>query len=146
MGFGALGLTLMHLIEHSEGFEWKKRVLSICSDYFTFGNAWCLYFGVEWALSSQLVGSEEALLHVIISLFLSAVAFLMIFVLDKVIDHGIVGEGSEAAVETIILAFGVLVGFAWEQSFDAAVSVVAEGLEGRFPKAGSKLFMSIVLV
>merc|ERR1719433_1136089 len=99
-----------------------------------------------WALSSQLVGSEQALLHVIIALFLSAVAFLMIFVLDKVIDNDLMGEGSEAAVETIILAFGVLIGFAWEQSFDAAVDVVADGLEGRFPKAGSKLFMSIVLV
>jgi len=147
---GALGISLLYmegLLSHdSAGYEFKRRCLSICGDYFTFGNAWCLYYGVEWALSSQLVGSEEALLHVIISLFLSAVAFMMIFVLDKVIDNELVGEGSEQAVETIILAFGVLVGFAWEQSFDAAVGVVADAMEGRFPKAGSKLVMSMVLV
>jgi len=150
MVFGAFGITLLYLrsakVESSEGFQWKRRWLSICGDYFTFGNAWCLYYGVEWALSSHLAGSEEALLHVIISLFLSAVAFLMIFVFDKVMDHNLLGEGSEEAVEIIILAFGVLIGFAWEQSFDAAVDVVAEEFEDRFPKAMTKLLMSIVLV
>jgi len=150
MVFGAFGITLLNLdsllSESSQGFHFKKRCLSICGDYFTFGNAWCLYYGVQWALSSQLVGSEQALLHVIIALFLSVVAFMMIFVLDKVIDLELMGQGHEAKVEIIILAFGVLIGFAWEQSFDAAVDVVAEGLEGRFPVAGSKLGMSIILV
>eukprot|EP00405_Crypthecodinium_cohnii_P017861 CAMPEP_0206459302 /NCGR_PEP_ID=MMETSP0324_2-20121206/24097_1 /ASSEMBLY_ACC=CAM_ASM_000836 /TAXON_ID=2866 /ORGANISM="Crypthecodinium cohnii, Strain Seligo" /LENGTH=584 /DNA_ID=CAMNT_0053930831 /DNA_START=33 /DNA_END=1787 /DNA_ORIENTATION=- len=129
--------------------ELVARVTEIWNNFFTFGNAWCLFYGTKWALASSDLSSEDALLGVVLALVLSATSFLFIFLLDKMVDHHLLGEESEvadAAIEKLITALGVLVGFSWEQSFDVAVDVVAESNEERMPPAFSKMLMSVLLV
>eukprot|EP00931_Biecheleriopsis_adriatica_P060994 TRINITY_DN36651_c0_g1_i1.p1 TRINITY_DN36651_c0_g1~~TRINITY_DN36651_c0_g1_i1.p1 ORF type:complete len:570 (-),score=136.83 TRINITY_DN36651_c0_g1_i1:65-1774(-) len=134
---------------HAEASEKIERILEIVNNYVTFGLAWCLFYGVRWAMSHMHFTNENALLMVTIALFLSAASFLFIFILDKVEDNHLLGQDSEvaeAAVEKIITGLGILIGFSWEQSFDTAVDVVAEGLADTWPPSLSKLVMSACLV
>jgi len=123
-----------------------ERVMKIVRNYFTFGSAWCSFYAAKWAFTHTSLGSQESMLHVVLALVVSAFVFVGIFVMDKVMDHDLLGAGEDAeeALEEIILALSVLVGFSWEQSFDTAVSVLAEDIA--MPKAWSKLAMSLVLV
>jgi hypothetical protein len=128
-----------------------ERVWKILRDYFTFGSAWCSFYGVHWAFAHTALGEQTAMLQVVVALVLSGLAFISIFVMDKVLDNDWLGEGEHAETATecldeIILALCVLVGFSWEQSFDTAVVVVANSLRGNVPPAFTKLGMSLVLV
>jgi len=160
MCFGSLGILLIKAQscvestkagnqEQEERKERLMRVVEILNNYFLFGNAWCFFYGVKWALSATRFTDEAALLHVVIALVLSAVSFLMIFALDWVMDNGILGEGSDLADkagEKIIFGLSILVGFSWEQCFDTAVGVIAVSAKARCPPAFSKLVMSCILV
>ncbi|CAK8992971.1 Hypothetical protein SCF082_LOCUS3299 [Durusdinium trenchii] len=125
------------------------RLIDILNNYLTFGLSWCLFYGVRWRICATHFTHENALLMVAIALFLSGVSFLFIFVLDKVEDNHLFGEDSEiaeGATEKMITGLGILIGFSWEQSFDTAVDVVAEGLRHDCPPTISKMLMSICLV
>jgi len=129
--------------------ELVTRSTEVWNGFFMFGNAWCFFYGVKWALASSGFTSENALLSVVLALLLSALSFMFIFILDKVVDNQLLGEDSEVAdagVEKLITALGVLVGFSWEQSFDVAVSVVSASSKDYLPPAVSKLLMSVLLV
>jgi len=130
------------------------RVIEILNNFATFGNAWCFFFGVKWAVASAGYIHENALLSVVLALLLSFFSFCFIFVFDKVLDNNVFGhsgaEGSpdvaSHAVEKLITALGILIGFSWEQCFDTAVDVVSEGFEETCPPIVTKLVMSIMLV
>ncbi|CAJ1395672.1 unnamed protein product [Effrenium voratum] len=154
MGSGLVFFVLSLAVLNAERFvhepsERVERMIEIMNNYFTFGLAWCLFYGVRWAISATHFTQENALLMVAIALFLSAVSFLFIFVLDKVEDNHLFGEDSEiaeGATEKMITGLGILIGFSWEQSFDTAVDVVSEGLRADCPPTISKMIMSICLV
>lgn len=153
MGCGFIFFLLSMAVLNSERIvetpERLERVIEILNNYLTFGLSWCLFYGVRWRISATHFTHENALLMVAIALFLSAVSFLFIFVLDKVEDNHLFGEDAEiaeGATEKIITGLGILVGFSWEQSFDTAVDVVAEGLRHLAPPTFSKMVMSTCLV
>merc|ERR1712129_455604 len=90
-----------------------------------------------------------SLLHVVLALVVSAIVFVSIFLMDYIMDKELLGKEPEAAsdaLEEIILALSVLVGFAWEQSFDTAVSILASSIANEVPQSVSKLAMSLSLV
>merc|ERR1719375_2160383 len=89
--------------------------------------------------------TEETLLRVVLAMTTSFLAFIVIFFLDKIADMDATGEGADEAIKTIIEALGILVGFAWEQSFDVAVDSVTERVT-IFPEATTKLLISLLLV
>jgi len=153
MGCGFIFFLLTMAVLNSERIvetpERLERFIEILNNYLTFGLAWCLFYGVRWRIGSTHFTNENALLMVAIALFLSGVSFLFIFVLDKVEDNHLFGEDSEiaeGATEKMITGLGILIGFSWEQSFDTAVDVVAEGLHRFAPPTFSKMIMSICLV
>jgi len=138
----------IHQMTHTAQ-EWVKRVVEVLNNFFTFATAWCFFYGMKWALASTKFTTENGLLSVVLALLLSFIAFVLIFVLDKVADHQLLGEDSEladSATEKLIIALGILIGFSWEQSFDTAVSVVAASSKALCPPSVSKLIMSILLV
>mmetsp|Transcript_29909 Transcript_29909/g.81043 ORF Transcript_29909/g.81043 Transcript_29909/m.81043 type:complete len:559 (-) Transcript_29909:169-1845(-) len=153
VGFEICGILLLNsercIPKHSAMFERVERIIEILNNYFTFGNAWCFFYGVKWWLTSTQFTDETALLHVVLSLVLSSSAFAMIFVLDKVMDNQLLGEDSELAenaVEKLITGLAILIGFSWEQCFDTAVTVIAESQSKKCPEAIAKLIMSVILV
>lgn len=147
--FFILTLAMLNLTRIWEVPERLDRLIDILNNYLTFGLSWCLFYGVRWRICATHFTHENALLMVAIALFLSGVSFLFIFVLDKVEDNHLFGEDSEiaeGATEKMITGLGILIGFSWEQSFDTAVDVVAEGLRHDCPPTISKMLMSICLV
>ncbi|CAE7273216.1 unnamed protein product [Symbiodinium microadriaticum] len=149
--FFLLSLAVLNFSERllEEQSKRMERAIEILNNYFTFGLSWSLFYGVRWQLSALRFTDENALLMVSIALFLSVASFLMIFVLDKVEDNHLFGQDSEVAegaTEKMISGLGILIGFSWEQSFDTAVDVVAEGLREDCPPLISKMIMSVILV
>lgn len=137
----------IHKMSH-HAQERVKRMVEILNNYFTFAFAWCVFYGVKWAVQSLKLSDEHALMAVVLALLLSAMSFAFIFGLDAMMDNKLFGEDSEAAgaaAEKMITALGILIGFSWEQCFDTAVTVIAEGQHVLNP-AISKLLMSILLV
>lgn len=135
--------------EEDQAGEFLERVKEISQQYFTFANAWCFFYSAKWLFAGWHFSDEESLVLVSLALFLSFITFLLIFVLDKIEDYQLLGEDaevSENAIDGIIVAFGILVGVAWEQCFDIAVSVVAEVLKKDCPASISKAIMSVALV
>merc|ERR1712217_112007 len=79
-------------------------------------------------------------------MLLSTVSFSLIFILDYVNDKEMLGKDSKSNIEEIIDSLAILIGFSWEQCFDIAVTVVAEGGKTFMPPMYSKLIMSVILV
>lgn len=125
------------------------RLTVIWNNLFTFGSAWCMFYGTEWCLASVDFTAESSVLGVVLALVLSALAFLFIFLLDKIVDTSLLGHDSEVAdagVDKLITALGVLVGFSWEQSFGLAVGVVATSNEDLCHPSLLKMFVSVLVV
>lgn len=150
LGFAVFGfVAIQHDHLFGEPSQRTERAWKIIRNYFTFGSAWCNFYSVMWAFSHTSFGERPALLHVIIALFVSGIAFISIFVLDQVMDNNLFGEEADTAHEVldeVMLALCMLVGFSWEQSFDTAVGVVANSLKSDVPPALAKLVMSLILV
>jgi len=117
-------------------------------------NAWCFFYSVKWFLHGLHFVNEEAIIHVVMALFVSGVAFTLIFVLDKIRDtiedHEELGLGDQAveSIEQMIEVFGLLVGFSWEQSFDVALDAITVYFEksNHIQPAITRGILSIVLV
>lgn len=126
----------------------QVRMLLILVVFFSNGLAWCFFYGTQWAIAFTGVTYRQALLHVYLALFLSFVSFLIIRGLDKIEDSGVLGKQSAKAIEEIIDALGILIGFSWEQSFDQAVDSISETLKAdlKMPTPISRLLMSAALV
>ena len=82
--------------------------------------------GVAKTLS---VSEESALLDVLLALALSAYAFFLIFVLDKLADADFTGSDADAFIYTFMGGLGILIGFAWEQAFERSLETVVEAME-----------------
>jgi hypothetical protein len=93
---------------------------------------WCILYSEKWQLvgfTAQLpmkFSPNHTTMSVGLALFTSATAFILIFFLDKIQDMSANAKIAQLAIPGMIKALAVLIGFAWEQSFDAAVEVIAE--------------------
>lgn len=121
-------LTALVLIKkpagEMEGFQ--ERLFSGTLVTVSMGFAWCIFFSTRWWLGSYpYLLADPMLLAVVVALFLSFASFSWILVLDKIADAEWTGEKADEIIIQIIAAIGILVGFAWEQCFDAAVDALA---------------------
>jgi len=62
---------------------------------------------------------DEPLLDIMNAVGSSFAGFLAILILDNIADSDTTAPATDRAIRKLIGAIGVLVGFAWEQSFDA---------------------------
>jgi len=95
-------------------------------------SAWCMFAGARWAWTLQPLFSINVLSidgRILLALTLSFTCFCVVYVLDQIDDALRAQAGpsrsSGRMIASIVNAVSVLVGFAWEHSFDGAVTAVA---------------------
>lgn len=126
-----------------------KRSVSIMKIVCSMGISWGLVYTGKWQIAKvEQIGSPNAIAsRVILACIVSIVAFLIILSLDKVADLDCTGKDADTAIFSIIYAIGILVGFAWEQSFDGGLEVLAEKCP--YPvlaELGMTLLVSLIVV
>jgi len=154
IGFGVFVFAL-HVIRTQviKGDIITKRVTEqfkvICGMIF----AWCFFFGVQMFIE-HLVDAEglsdaakgvETIKAVAVAVLITFCCYVMIFVLDKLADADWTDEAIDKSIRELIKALGILIGFAWEKSFDAAVVSVAEEAAQSVAPSVTKLIMSMVI-
>lgn len=115
----------------SHRLPYMTRWALIASSTFATGASWCGLYGAKWFLYGFERGEGDAnpntcISRVICALLVSFGSFILIYFLDKLKDLEATGESADRAIEEVIHAVGVSVGFAWEQSFDAGVETIGE--------------------
>merc|ERR1719272_2595618 len=96
---------------------------------------WCLLFGGEyyyWALTDNmgLTGHGSEMIAKMVMAFIdSLLVVAFVFVISGVVDYfKLESEASETAVEKLVEGASLLLGLAWEATFDVA----AEGFMDKF--------------
>lgn len=105
----------------------QRRAMAVLQTMAAMAMAWCLLFATKWQLRRLMPESDpnSMMERVLLALVVSAGAFALILVLDKIEDLDSTGEDADRALVSVIGAMGILVGFSWEQSFGGAVEVFA---------------------
>lgn len=146
LGCGVLAaiLQILKALFVKRGAE--SRISAWYRDIMAMTMAWCILFSCEWFLKIRMSLSEDsALLSVTIAVATSFLAIALIFVLDWLADQDWTDENVDQSLRAFITAFGILIGFAWERSFDTAVTGVAGDGVLPFPPPVAKLVMAVVL-
>jgi len=110
-----------------EGAHTLERMLILSVNVITMSFAWCLMYATQWFLAPYFL-EEELVLGIVLAMTISTLSATFVCVLDHVADKKEETEAGEQAGEVyrkLIESFGMLVGFAWEKSFDAALEGVA---------------------
>jgi len=120
--------------------ELKDRLIEALIVVGSVGYAWCAFFSAKWMLGGLSFFEDQdemVLLGVCLALFISFISFPLIVVMDRLADAEWTSDSVDKAIIQMIGAIGILVGFAWEQSFDAAVESLAG--ETGYPKLAKVL-------
>eukprot|EP00747_Dinoflagellata_sp_TGD_P134392 gnl/TRDRNA2_/TRDRNA2_175316_c0_seq1.p1 gnl/TRDRNA2_/TRDRNA2_175316_c0~~gnl/TRDRNA2_/TRDRNA2_175316_c0_seq1.p1 ORF type:complete len:231 (+),score=31.47 gnl/TRDRNA2_/TRDRNA2_175316_c0_seq1:330-1022(+) len=104
-----------------------EKMLVVLMNASSMAFAWCQLYIFKWEIARfPAIKSPNTLTScVALALLISLLSFMMISLLDKNADSPITGKSADRAVESIIMALGILVGFSWEQCFDRGVETVA---------------------
>lgn len=88
--------------------------------------SWSMFYGFQETLGNfaMFTGNDE-LLAVVNALVLSLLCMFMIIPLDWLADQSWTDEKCDTAIRSIMAAMGILIGFGWEQCFDASVDAIA---------------------
>jgi len=76
-------------------------------------------------LAGYAPAGEEELLAVMNAMILSIICMFLILPLDWLADQSWTDDKCDLAIRSIMSAMGILIGFAWEQCFDASVDSLA---------------------
>lgn len=112
--------------------------------------AWCFFFGMQWVVTILLASSGatgeglETTQGVCLACIITVVCYVSIFGLDKIADADWTDEDVDASIRQLIDALGILIGFAWEKSFDAAVVGISSRVHA-LPACVTKLLLSILI-
>jgi hypothetical protein len=115
--------------------------------------AWCFFFGVQMFIEhivdaeglSDAAKGVETIKAVAVAVLITFCCYVMIFVLDKLADADFTDSSIDKSIRELIKALGILIGFAWEKSFDASVESVADEAEREMPQSVTKLVMSVII-
>lgn len=115
--------------------------------------AWCFFFGIQMFVEhmvdaeglSDAAKGVETIKAVAVAVLITFCCYVMIFVLDKLADADFTDDAIDKSIRELIKALGILIGFAWEKSFDAAVVSVAEEASHSLAPSVTKLIMSVVI-
>merc|ERR1740123_1046116 len=120
--------------------------------------AWSVLWGTRWAFDWVFDSANEDRPHpsqvmqrVVIALVLSAVACASVFVLDKIDDvskeqaDGNNSEEQAKAIQILVNALAVLIGFSWENSFDGGVAAMGSMAHTKEQKACVKFLMGLAI-
>mmetsp|Transcript_16991 Transcript_16991/g.53294 ORF Transcript_16991/g.53294 Transcript_16991/m.53294 type:complete len:176 (-) Transcript_16991:67-594(-) len=93
------------------------------------------------------LAQTETIGGICVALCTSVLACLMVFGINWICDQRQLHEVMRKQFRTIIRCLGLLIGFAWEQSFDSGVEAVAMLAEpmGTWPPLLAKFFLACVV-
>jgi len=105
---------------------------------------WLVGIALEAAHTNMGDGTISA---VCLALTLTFMCYVMIFGLDKLADADWTDDDVDETLRELIKALGILIGFAWEKSFDAAVVNIAKKvlIQESIPAPVTKLMLSILV-
>lgn len=109
--------------------------------------SWCVYFGFDWFISGNLFAQEQGMIkQVSLALCVTCVAMCMIFGLDLIegIDFASYDVSVDQAIRAVVNAIGILIGFAWEKTFDVGVNEIAKS-GSLLPAPLTKLVLAVCL-
>lgn len=107
--------------------------------------SWCIFYGMDWHLSSTIFVTEQGMMKsVVLALIVTIVAFFMIFGLMHAEESERTSEQMDEAIRAVVNAIGILIGFAWEKTFDVAVAEITETTHF-LPAPVTKLVLAIGL-
>jgi hypothetical protein len=87
--------------------------------------AWCFFYSGQMVLAGYAPKGEEELLAVMNAMVLSVTCMFLIIPLDWLADQSWTDDKTDNAIRSIMNSMGLLIGFGWEQCFDASVDVLA---------------------
>jgi len=133
---GAASAITLTLVLLSQTLQSERtivgRLLLLAQNYASECFAWSVLFAVKalvkWRYHADAADGVTA--RVITALGVSAFACINILPLDKLADSIGQGAPTQQAIVKVILSLGVLVGFAWELCFSAAIEVIGERVRG----------------
>mmetsp|Transcript_7904 Transcript_7904/g.17219 ORF Transcript_7904/g.17219 Transcript_7904/m.17219 type:complete len:734 (-) Transcript_7904:136-2337(-) len=125
-----------------------ERFAEMILTAFSMSFAWSIFYSARWGIAAtQWTGQDQTLLGVVLAVVLSLVCFASIYVLDKLADADFTDEVADEAIYQVIGAIGILIGFSWEQCFDAALSSLASATSNEhFTKLLLAIFCVVMLV
>jgi hypothetical protein len=85
-----------------------------------------LFAGKSYLMADPYWEDDDGIIdQIVLSVFLTACVFIVIFQLDKLADSESTGDSADYAIIQVISAAGVSIGLCWEHAFDGAVEVLA---------------------
>lgn len=117
-----------------DGGRFKEVLMTTFSLVFVLA----VYYTTTWTIVLSgvldvlnLTGSalDESLMKILIAIFSSLVGFVSMVMLDNLADSNFTDPVADRAIRKLISAVGVLIGFAWEQSFDTEMESVTEVID-----------------
>lgn len=98
--------------------------------------AWCTFWSLKYAVEGAVEFEAAIMNEIVLAQVVSAVSILGIYVGDLVADSDVTSNAVDMVIRGhMINAFGFLIGFAWEKTFDRGVLVIAEEYGDEEPKA-----------
>lgn len=127
---------------------WLIRLLTVVKGSCAMCLAWCVFYTSKWEMRRTfLMDADIVHWQVLLALFVSGLSFAFIWFLDKLADSEATSNEMDRALESLISGLSVLVGFAWEQSFEGAVEHITEHMS-KYMKSASvfaELLMSLLI-
>jgi len=96
-------------------------------------------------MGSDAAKGVETIKAVAVAVLITFCCYVMIFVLDKLADADFTDDAIDKSIRELIKALGILIGFAWEKSFDASVESVSDEAAHYCPEPVTKLIMSLII-
>lgn len=108
----------------------KMRIKEVCVEMAGMGFAWACYYAMVWHVAGHwhFFKSNLMIIKLAAALCSSFIAFGVIWALDKLADQDWTNENCDEVVKQAISYFGIMIGFAWEQTFDKASEEIAEAV------------------
>jgi len=105
-----------------------RRMLQVQMSASAMCTSWCIMYVGKWQMARIITPDSPNQLHarVILAIVLSAAAGVTIFFFDRLADDDCTDSNADQAIFQAIESLGLGVGFAWEQSFDGALEILAE--------------------
>lgn len=131
-----------------------QRSLRVGQNTCAMSYAWCLLWATRWIaarwegeLRALGISADTIAGRIVLAMFLTCISFAFIAVLDHIKDMGLVGDGNaSSALNNMINALSILVGFSWEHCFDGAVAAVASLTPHPFVAKGVMAIFVFILV
>jgi hypothetical protein len=119
------------------------RFATVLQGFFAMTMAWCFLFAGEWAFVMIFHVRSPLMSKVYLAVVLSTVAVMAIFVIDCLMDDRV--GLHPRSLRQLVVAFGLMIGFSWEQSFDYAVESLGESQRWLTMFGGNQLLMTTVV-